>query len=295
MVEEENMEGCRHMAYPQNQCSASCEPLFVIGVMNRSGTNHLADLIIKSGEYHTPGPIGEDYLCFHAQHLDRYAQEVTKHWAVSRKGGDVRRDMLSSIGSSMVNYARSVSEDGSKRLLLRSPRANGVAYLPTLFPKSQLIVIVRDGRDVCASAERSWKRKHKWRWRAEWARRWNEGASAILQFLNSEASSQYTDRWLLVRFEDLVTDMKPTMSSVLHFIGVNPETYPWSEAENAGVIGSCVTADEGGLHWRPVEKQPGFNPIGRWKGEWSWAHRRLFKHIAQEKLQALGYADSARW
>src|SRR5690606_37548970 len=78
------------------------------------------------------------------------------------------------------------------------------------FPTARFIHMVRDVRDVAASAQSAWG-KHPLRT----AQRWRDAVLPV------HAQAVRGDRWLLeVRFEDMVADPEATLRQVMAFIGL---------------------------------------------------------------------------
>jgi hypothetical protein len=94
----------------------------------------------------------------------------------------------------------------------------------------------------------------------------------------------------LVRFEDLASDPRQTMSQLLAFLGLDPALYPFSRIAEVHVIGSSSFGREAGeaVHWDPVPRDPSFDPMARAQ---AWPRYRLkrFAWLAGTELSRLGY------
>src|SRR3989304_7256322 len=55
-------------------------PIFIMGIMRRSGTNYLYDLLDLHPDCSARGPIFEDYLLAGADLLVNYANNLYKYW-----------------------------------------------------------------------------------------------------------------------------------------------------------------------------------------------------------------------
>lgn len=123
-------------------------------------------------------------------------------------------------------------------ILLTKRTANNrrLMHLQRAFPRARYINIVRDGRDVAYSLSRvSWWPKHVIWWAnctpgeleaqgmaplAICARNWAEEIRCI----NSGRQGIPRERWLDVRYEELLADPLRVISNILAFIGLS--TYP---------------------------------------------------------------------
>lgn len=228
-------------------------------------------------------------MSFYSDMIVDYASNITKHWS----GGSPEKaeEICAKIGQTLVEYLAELQEDRDKRLLLKTPRSRGLHNVPKLFPSAKVLILLRDGRDVCESAERSFVRESRRWWRKEWIRRWNEGAQCILEFM-STCENERGRSWELVKYEELVNNLRTELGKALSLLGVSPASYPWQDAEAAPVIGSSGTGStQEGLNWKPKQKDDSFNSVGRWQNSWGYLRRRQFNRIAGDNMKRLGYAD----
>lgn len=87
--------------------------------------------------------------------------------------------------------------------------------LATLFPQARFLIVVRDVRDVCLSWHNKWGKDMIW-CADKWANRMTKGWEATRR-LPSE-------RYLFVRFEDLLTDTEAVCRSICRFLGITFST-----------------------------------------------------------------------
>lgn len=88
----------------------------------------------------------------------------------------------------------------------------GFQHLPSLWPKSRFIHLTRDPRDVVSSRLRLGWEGNAWTAAAAWRRaeeEWNKLEATVPR-----------DRWIQVRFEELVQDTAPTLQRLCSFLGV---------------------------------------------------------------------------
>lgn len=265
-------------------------PVFIIGVMNRSGTNFLANLLLEHPQFQIPEFIWEDYFLADADLLEQYVEKTSVHWSKKARSEKklIRSSLLERFGATMLSFARERTEPG-KRLLFKTPVPWNLSFFPEMFNGAYLILVMRDGRDVAASAARTFTYAPPKHWMARWA----AGTRTILSFLEKTAESYPKLRY--VRFEDLVQNPKPVIRDLLDFIEAPAQSYQWQNVESLPVRGSSALADGGGkVHWEPVERPKDFNPIGRWK-EWSYLRKRQFKRLAGAELIKAGYVSDNTW
>ena len=66
---------------PQPSSNDCTDPIFILGIMQRSGTNFLKDVVDLHPDCAFPGPpLVEDYLAQNADWLINYAKSVAKDW-----------------------------------------------------------------------------------------------------------------------------------------------------------------------------------------------------------------------
>jgi hypothetical protein len=143
--------------------------------------------------------------------------------------------------------------------------------------------VVRDGRSVVASGEKSFK------WDFEKAAYdWNTAVFDILKFIQS--SKKYQSQILLVKYEDIFLNTVEEMKKILSFLKLKEANYDWEKAMSLGISGSSETVDQyGQVKWnKKMAKSENFKPLSRFD---SWSHfkKRRFEWIAGPSLKALGY------
>jgi len=74
-------------------------------------------------------------------------------------------------------------------------------------------------------------------------------------------------RCRLIRFEDFAADPAREIARVIDFLGLDPALYPFNRVDEIPVFGSSTFgradgADGERVHWRPVPKDPSFDPLG---------------------------------
>ena len=199
---------------------------------------------------------------------------------------------MRALGATLADFAG--REIDAERPVLKSPSVRNVRLFFELFEDAALLVLVRDGRSVVESGMRSFD------WDFETAvRDWVAAADVVIDFRR-----QMGDRplpWALVRYEDLVTDLRSELTSALVAVGLDPGDYDFEAAGALPVKGSSTfRGGEGDVHWAPVDRTGDFRPLERWT-DWPRSLHERFNWLAGEQLRRLGYeptvaADGAsRW
>lgn len=276
--------------------SAGRVPAFVLGIAPRSGTNYLYRLLSRHPRCAAPGPIWEDSLVQNAGFLSAYAARVVSSWdprwgATEVVGG--ADTLLADLGTGLVRFlhrqaAHAPIDSQATVLLTKTPSVRGLEYFPRLFPGAHALVLVRDGRAVVESGVRSFG------WRYEDAmRQWATAAAHILAFMQRHPGPDSPVR--LVRYEDLVADEQTVLTALFGFLGLDPGEYDFAAARAMGVTGSSeLRRQASAMHWKPVEKNAGFDPLRR-HAHWNRQRQDRFAWLAGAQMEALGYRlDAAR-
>jgi hypothetical protein len=159
-----------------------------------------------------------------------------------------------------------------------------VARISALFPEGRFIHIVRDPRDVVVSLRKeAW-----WPWRSV-----QRTARAVRKTLvrQQHAERALSDRYVRVRYEDLVADAEGTLRSLCAFLG---ETFDdamlrYHEAQETGFLAS----EQGGkgLATKPLDA----SRVGRWKEHLSAREASCVERwVGHDVMRDYGYELSSR-
>jgi hypothetical protein len=258
--------------------------VFVLGMTNRCGSTYVADLLRLHPLCSGTRPDVEDYFVYHADKLVDFAQQVSSAgWERKSKEPDITGALLQHLGNGVVAFLAMRGRRGSMRIVVKTPNVRNLNHFFAIFPQEYLILVVRDGRSVLESNARSFHRPFE-----QVARKWADAAAAITRF--DEAHRDSGRNYLVIRYEDLVSNTETELRRMIGFIGLDPEAIDYGVAANLPVRGSSDTAgpDGSGLHWAPVEKTPAFRPLDRWR-DWDRARHEAFNRIAGDQLGQLGY------
>ena len=252
--------------------------ILVLGIHGRTGTYFTRNLLGVHREIGV-SQLAEDFLIADASILSAYVLKVAVHWALHPPSETKHRSdqLRRSLGHALADHIR--GEGATRYIVSRTPRVRGLEYVAEFLPGAKVVVTVRDGRDVVESGRRSFG----WDF-VETARAWATGVNHVLGLRNQQKVA-------LVKFEDLVTDLEGALRPLFDFLHVDAESYDFVTARQVPVVGSCETREDSNvLHWRPVPKSVGFNPIGRWKN-WTAKECDQFTAIAGEAMESVGYKN----
>jgi hypothetical protein len=275
-------------------------PVLVLGV-SRSGTTLLKEMLDCHSALAIPS---ESY--FIPQLWDRHgdrssAEEVVedlgriarvREWGVTADDVRARLPPDARFNDVVDAVYRSYAEArGKRRYGDKTPSyMQHLDLLERVFPTAQYVHIVRDGRDACLSFL-AMKRKPRFnlgrpRRLAEFACAWRlevEGAQRFGARLGPE-------RYLELRYEDLVAEPEARLHEVCGFLGLELEPAQLEYHRDV---------DPARLQDHPRLAEPPRKDVRRWRDEMSPAGQELFEAIAGGLLSQLGYeravpAPSAR-
>lgn len=259
------------------------DAVFVRGITPRSGTNFLWDLLrLHPALAAAREPIWEDNVLARSDLLRAYVGETAATWQEVDAPGreELEGELAARIGDALMTFLQTTPD---KRLLTKTPHVHHLGDFLRLFPRAQLVILVRDGRAVVSSALGTFGGTFEGH-----ARRWASAASAVSAFDRDNAAN--AARYRIVRYEDLVADVCGQMGSLLSFLGLDQSSYDFEAADRLPVRGSSVVGTDaaGRVHWDAVERPRGFDPTERFR---TWPARRhaRFNWIAGRQLEELGY------
>lgn len=147
-----------------------------------------------------------------------------------------------------------------------------------IFPDTQFIHIVRDGRDVANSVMKmSWGPNDIYE-AAEW---WSEYVR-LGQYMGLMLPK---DRYMEIRFEDLVLQPKETLSKVCDFLG---EPYAVEMLDYYKNSTSLIPDSRKSQH-QNADASPKSSRTYAWKNSMSKSDVALFESYARDQLSAFGY------
>lgn len=167
---------------------------------------------------------------------------------------------------------------GNKKLLVKRPNANlYIDLLKKSFSGIKIIDIVRDGRDVAASAKKS---PHL-TWPVGFsARQWKK-------IVNKSEGYKNKPNFIQVKYEDLINNPLETVNSIFRFLNLN-EIRNIEKFYEKEEIKNNKKADNSN---RPLNMAS----IGKWKKEITPKEKKIFMKIAGKELIKLGYEKDNNW
>ena len=281
------------------------DPIFILGIKERSGTHFLSGLLRLHPDCDAGGPIWEDYLLTSSGLLTKYVDLLYKNWNPNWKVAETigpPEFLLSQIGKSLSSFLKmqmlqQIEENHDekseraalpcgycKRLITSTPSVENINNFFKLFPNAHLLILVRDGRAVVESGVRSFN------WNYEQAiREWNQSAQTIISFDRAMKGTNHP--YLILRYEGLYADTEQQLRRIFSFLELDASVYDFESAKNLPVFGSSDLRHHSrqNLHWDPVQRTASFNPIERWK-QWGNPLLERFNWIAGDSLLELGYS-----
>lgn len=260
------------VAHPTDEV-ATAAPFFIVG-SGRSGSTLLRVMLASHSRLTIPPetwyliPLLERFSIdrsLSADEVERAIAIIVNHYRwpdmnlnaqdfrgqASRLSKPYLRDLVE------VVYRSHVQAEGKARWGDKTPTY--IQILPQLarmFPDSRFIHLIRDGRDVAKSFQDT-----DWigRWLHDNAREW----SAALRCHWRWARSEFRDRILQVRYEDLVLDTEGTLRTICGFIGEEFEEQMLSWQMQ---VDKQVPARERDVHAK-LKLKPEADSVARWKRE----------------------------
>lgn len=183
-------------------------PIFLIGAP-RSGTT-LLRLMLDSHPNISAGP--------ETNFLTYFEPIVGEHWPRLQLYGLSQTDWYARIGGFFDAFQMEYAQRrGKRRWAEKTPAYTlHLEFINALFPDSQMIHIIRDGRDVVNSHLNRWGYRRAWRS----VRKWPEYVA-----LGREFGRKYPARYHELRYEALIDQPELTIRPILTFL-----QEPWDDA-----------------------------------------------------------------
>ena len=260
--------------------------IFVHGVMPRSGTVYTGEILRLHPELHAyPNEIWEiPFLELTGDILNAQKHFFKAYPQNKGKVGDL--DFLALFGASIMAYLHNFTPEG-KRALLKIPDAQYISYFDAVFPHENILLLLRDGRDVVNSTIRTWPTMDF----SDICKRWALSAKAMLDFWKKKSGSTGV---MLVKYEEVIRAPDAFVRKFCKHFGLDEGIFPFEKIKAISVRGSSEIKDSGKVTWEASKKPAGFNPIGRWHS-WPARHKKSFKMIAGEALIETGYCNDLNW
>jgi protein-tyrosine sulfotransferase len=262
--------------------------IFIQGIMPRSGTVYIGELLrLHPCIYAFPNQIWEFPALALSNDLNKLQSKFLSSYRFNQDKFE-ENDFVVLFGAAFMAYLhQSIPVD--QRLLIKMPSVQYLNYFPAMFPHENLIILLRDGRDLVHSTLRTWKQLNF----VQVCLRWNRSARIILTTVKQLESCGETE-YLLVKYEDALEKPEGFIPEVCRRFGLNESEYPYERIQAIRVIGSSKLEKKGGVRWRHLDRPKDFRPLEYWK-DWSPIRKVVFKAIAGKSLIELGYSQDLNW
>jgi len=268
-------------------------PVFMIGIMARTGTNYFADILqLIDPTFHLPRVLYEDFLLEHSNLLGACVDRTYQRWKrmpSMKEPEKWKQHLTHRFGEALLKLLRDGLEP-DQRLLAKTPGATNVERFYDLFPNAKLILLIRDGRDVVESAKATWPYESY----EFWIRQWAGGVRSMQRLMSGPGKGLRGSAWEIVKYEDLLNTPEQVVGPLAKFLGVE-DRFDWRKFKDLPIRGSSQNRDsKGKVDWNPTKEIAGFKPVGRW-AKWSWSQKRQFNRLAGSEMAAIGYDLSSKW
>ena len=267
------------------------EYCFILGISPRSGTNFFFKLLAMHEDCYGEGPVWEDFFVECSYILKKFCNKVNTKWNPSWNVGTSiggEKALLASLGEGLALYLdRQIKINGNqevKYLLSKTPSVKNLHNFFELFPNSKLIIIIRDGRSVVQSGEKTFN------WGFELAcKNWNKAAEQVLSFKENNSNK---NNFFIIKYEDLYLNMEDELKNVFDFLKLDPSVYDFEKAKDLGFIGSSEVkkSKTEKMHWKEVNKSEISNPLTRFS-VWSDKKHDRYNWLAGKSHSKLGYEE----
>jgi hypothetical protein len=262
----------------------AADPIFVLGILPRSGTNYLWDLLrLHPACAPAREPIREDLFLESSDHLVDFVRALRESWNPTwgTFSDELDEGLYASIGDGLLSF---LWTDRDRRLLTKSPSVHHIDRIFRFFPRARVVILVRDGRSVAQScmATFGWEFERA-------ARSWAAAAHEIRRFTEKNGA-EHGHRFRVVRYEDLVRDLRGSLGPILRFLDLDEGAFDYASASHLPVRGSSAYFGPGRntVHWDPVPRGADFDPTERWR-DWDAERHERFDWIAGAQLRYFGY------
>lgn len=266
--------------------------VFIHGVLPRSGTNYLADILALHPDVHAhPGRIWEFPLLYVAPGARALQREFV---GMFTRNAEVTTeyDFLAFIASGWAKMLQQEAPD--RTLVIKTPHVQHIDLFRYIFPNDKLILCLRDGRDVLQSSMDTFKDSPLTRKSfAELCREWAFGAEVILD--HEPGGHFQSPNVMVARYEPIAAGDQDMVQKLVAHGGLDPRRFPFDAYRALPVRGSSRSQRKDHDRWStPEPRTADFNPVGRWE-TWSKREKAVFKKIAGPALVRAGYARNGNW
>ncbi len=269
---------------------ANRDPAILLhGIMPRSGTVYVGQLMKLHPDVHDyPFNLWE----LPALMLSSMVRQLERRFLLEYKpniGRIGENDFLAIFGAALLGYLYEEIPSGY-RMIMKDPSVQYISHFFSMFPHENLLLLIRDGRDIVHSTLRTWPQLNF----LQVCLRWDRSAQALLQ-ATERFRRDYSEQFKLARFEEILAEPAAFVQEICSQFGLDPGRYPYERIGDLKVIGSSkLTMSGEEVTWQWKSKPEGFRPTEYWR-EWNALRKLVFKAVAGRSLVALGYSDDLNW
>jgi protein-tyrosine sulfotransferase len=265
--------------------------VFVHGVMPRSGTNYVADLLKlhpRIAAY--PHRLWELPLLYNTEAISQAQWEFLRTYK-GNAGAVAPFEFLAYLASGLLRYLQHLAGE-QRTVLLKVPHAEYLALFHAIFPRDHCVLVLRDGRDAVASHLESFGSGPLKPRISQLSNKWARAAELMLSY--GKIRPQTSGQSILIRYEDANRHPTDTLRALLQSLALPETAVDFTRVATLPVRGSSALKGPNGVNWDPQVKPHDFQPVGRWHA-WNDSLSRRFKRQAAETLINAGYAKDEHW
>jgi protein-tyrosine sulfotransferase len=262
--------------------------IFIHGIMPRSGTVYVGELLRRHPDLHAyPHQLWE----FPALQLAGEIPDLQKKFFLGYKLNKNKlgeNDFLPLFGASLIAYLHE-STPPHQRVLVKMPSVQYLDRFFSMFPHENLLILLRDGRDLVHSTLRTWPHLNF----VQVCLRWNRSARMVLSTLAQLNSSKRKGFWL-AKYENVLSEPENFIKQACRSLCLDENRYPFELIQEIRVIGSSKLENRDKVTWRHLKKPKDFKPVEYWR-KWPTTRKLIYKVIAGKSTIELGYCKDLRW
>jgi len=247
--------------------------------------------------------------------LDKYTNSLFQHHGFSNK---VNKQLLKSFISTLQQEEKKHS---GKNIIVDkitpyvNTAGNVIHQINDFFPKSKIIYLVRDGRDVLTSGVFHWFNKqsaHRELSDFEKKRKniyLNKAKESLPRFFQDKEIEQWANEWVqpirtiveakkkhqvkVIRYEDLLVNTEAVLEDCLCFFFAKTPSKVVDKCLEEGSFEKMSAGREKGVAVQNAHVRKGVS--GDWKNYFTYEDGKLFQEIVGDTLIKFGYETDEKW
>jgi protein-tyrosine sulfotransferase len=261
--------------------------IFVHGIMPRSGTVYLGELLrLHPHLVRHPHQLWEFPALQLSADLQRLQAKFLRMYKPNRSRVQAD-DFLALFGAAMMAWLHE-PVPADRRVLIKMPSVQYLDRFFTMFPYEDLMILLRDGRDLVHSTLKTWRYLSF----IQVCLRWDRSARMILGLRRAPGFDG--QRYWLAKYEDALFEPEVFVREACSRFNLDPLAYPYEKIQHIRVVGSSKLAERPNFKWSYQRRPENFRPVEYWK-RWSPLRKLVFKSIAGRSLIELGYCTDNNW